>query len=86
MSKTDKLLKRFLAKPKDFTYDELKKLLRAYGYEEAKTGKTSGSRVTFYNRETTHIIKFHKAHPVTVMKKYQLDEIENRLKEKGVIK
>ncbi len=39
MSKTDKLLQRFLSKPKDFTYEELWKVLKNYGYEEIKTGK-----------------------------------------------
>ena len=50
MSKAEKLLERFLSKPKDFTFEELRKLLKGLGYEEAKAGKTSGSRVAFYNR------------------------------------
>jgi hypothetical protein len=49
MGKADKLLKRFLSKHKDFTYEELKRLLRSLGYEEARTGKTLGSRVAFIN-------------------------------------
>jgi hypothetical protein len=49
MGKHEKLLKRFLSKPADFTFDELRRLLSYLGYDEAKTGKTSGSRAAFYN-------------------------------------
>jgi len=86
MSKTDKLLVRFLSKPKDFTYDELKKLLLVSGYQEARTGKTSGSRAAFINPETKHIIRLHKPHPRPELKSYQLDYIKDELKKLGVIK
>jgi len=86
MSKTDKLLSRFLSKPKDFTYEELKKLLTSFGYKEEKTGKTSGSRVTFYNRAIDDEIKLHRPHPSPVLRQYQLNDIEKRLKAKEVIK
>jgi len=49
-------------------------------------GSAAGSRATFLNHKTGHVIKFHKPHPAKVMKRYQLDEIEDRLKSKGVIK
>ena len=86
MSKAEKLLKRFLSKPKDFTYDELRRLLRSFGYEEAKTGRTSGSRVAFYNVELDDMIKFHRPHPSQLMKQCYLREIEQQLKDKGVMK
>jgi hypothetical protein len=86
MGKAEKLLKRFLSKPKDFTYDELKQLLRSFGYEEVKTGKTSGSRATFYNAKTGHTMKLHKPHPKPVLKRYQLDDIEDKLREEGLLK
>jgi len=76
MSKAEKLLKRFLSKPKDFTYDELKRLLRLFGYEETKTGKTSGSRVA----------RLHKPHPNPELKHYQINDIEEELRKMGVIK
>jgi hypothetical protein len=85
MSKAKKLLKRFLSKPKDFTYNELKKLLTGFGYENISTGKTTGSRVTFMNPETKHIIKLHKPHPKPELKRYQLDYIEETLRNNGVI-
>ena len=40
MTKKDKLLERFLSIPKDFTFDELKTLLRSLGYLEDNKGKT----------------------------------------------
>lgn len=83
MSKAEKLLNRFLLKPTDFNYDELRKLLRAFGYEEIKA---SGSRVSFYNSKTEHIIKLHKPHPKPVLKRYQLDDIEDALRKEGQIK
>ena len=86
MGKAEKLLRRFLSKPKDFTYEELKRLLRPFGYEEAKTGKTSGSRVAFINHETKHIIRLHKPHPKPELKQYQLNDVEEELKRMGVIK
>ena len=86
MSKAEKLLRRFLSKPTDFTYDELRKLLKAYGYDEDTAGKTSGSRVTFVNSDTKHIIKLHKPHPSPCLKQYQMDDIEEALKSREVIK
>lgn len=86
MSKTKKLLQRFLSKPKDFTFEELRKLLRGLGYEEAKTGKTSGARVAFYNAELDDMIKFHKPHPSQVIKQCYLREIEQQLRDREVIR
>lgn len=86
MGKAEKLLKRFLSKPKDFTYDELKRFLKSFDYEEAKTGKTSGSRVAFINHTTKHIIRLHKPHPKPELKQYQLNDIEQELRERGLIK
>jgi len=83
MSRHQKLLRRFLAKARDFTYDELVTLLGGFGYHELKGGKTSGSRVAFYNETTRHIIRLHRPHPANVFRFYQMNEIENELKRKG---
>ena len=84
MTKKEKLLNRFLSKPSDFKWNELVTLLRGLGYEEIKGGKTSGSRVAFVD-ERKHIIRLHKPHKKS-MRQYQLDNVEEVLKEKGVIK
>ncbi len=86
MSKLEKLIERFLSKPKDFTYDELKTLLNRFQYFEVKSGKTSGSRVAFMNEITKSIIRLHKPHPGSILKRYQLDLVEEELKSEGVIK
>jgi len=86
MSKTEKLLQRVLSEPKDFTFEDLRQLLKVFGYEEVKTGKTSGSRVTFYNVKLDDMIKFHRPHPSQIMKQCYLREIQQHLREKGVIK
>ncbi len=61
MSRFEKLLKRFLFKQKDFTYDGLTRLLAGFGYENVRTGKTAGLRVAFMSPEAGHIIKLHIA-------------------------
>jgi len=86
VSKADKLLQRFLSKPRDFTFYELRNLLKGFGYEEAKTGKTSGSRVSFYNADLDDMIKFHKPHPSQIIKQCYLRDIEQQLRDKGVLK
>jgi hypothetical protein len=86
MSKTEKLLQRFLSKPKDFTFEDLRRLLKSFGYEEAKTGKTSGSRVTFYNAKLDDMIKFHRPHPSQIMKQCYLRDVGQQLRDKGVLK
>lgn len=86
MSRKEKLLLKLLSKPKTFTYNELESLLRGFGYQEIEIGKTSGSRAAFYNEKTKLIIRLHKPHPSNILKKYQLDLIEQELKNKGIIK
>ena len=86
MSRTEKLLKRFLSKPKDFTFDELKRLLAEFGYEEVKTGKTAGSRVRFKNAASKHELKLHRPQPKPFLKAYQQEHIEETLRKEGLIK
>ena len=81
MTKKDKLLVRFLSIPKDFTYNELKTLLNSLGYEESNLGKTSGSRVLFYNEKTGHEFKIHKPHPGNIIKTYLMKYIYEQIKE-----
>jgi len=85
VSKEKKLLQRFLSRPKDFTYNELRKMLFSFGYEESRKGKTSGSRVAFINKETKHIIRLHKPHPGNELQMYQIDLIKEELYARGVI-
>ena len=80
MSKSDKLLIRFLSRPNDFTYSELKTLLASLGYAEIQG---TGSRVCFAREN--HKIKLHKPHPFNIMKRYQIDLVVKELTDKGLI-
>jgi hypothetical protein len=86
MSKKENLLMRFLTQPSDFKFDELNRLLLDLGYEEVATGKSSGSRVAFYNKYLNDMIKLHKPHPTSIVKRCYLREIAKQLKDKGIIK
>lgn len=85
MGKTDKLLKRLLSNPKDFTWNELAGILNYFGYKEVKTGKTGGSRRKFSD-SGGNIISLHKPHPGNILKSYQVKDILIHLKERGKIK
>ena len=83
MSSFEKLLERFLARPTDFTYDELRRLLGKLGYTETTKGKTSGSRVAFVEEKTRHIIRVHKPHPGNILKEYVIKEVIKSLQDEG---
>jgi hypothetical protein len=84
MAKIDKLIERLLSLPKDFTWEELIKILAHFGYQETHTGKTGGSRRKFADGNK-HIISLHKPHPDNLLKLYQLKAVVTSLKEKGKI-
>ena len=86
MSRREKLLKRFLSKPADFRFDGMERSLTDLGYEKMRAGKTAGSRLAYVHKESGHIIRLHRPHPGKVMKRYQLDLVEEALKEKGDLK
>ncbi len=82
MTRKEKLVKKFLSRPTDFTYNDLIRLLRTMGYEEIQG---SGSRVVFFNEDLKHNIKIHKPHPDNVLKRYQIDLIIQELKTKNIL-
>lgn len=84
MTKKDKLVERLLSLPKDFTWDELIKVVGYFGYQELKKGKTGGSRRKFAD-EHNNIITLHKPHPENRVKEYALQQVIAELKEKGHI-
>jgi hypothetical protein len=84
MSRQEKLISRLLSLPKDFTWDELVKVLAYYEYSEFTGGKTGGSRRKFIDSKN-NIITLHKPHPANVVKSYALREVISHLKEKGHI-
>lgn len=82
MGQKEKLIARFKIKPKDFTYEELKRMLGYFNYTEEQA---SGSRVIFVNKQNGHKIKLHKPHPGNVLKRYQIELIQHELNYQGLI-
>ena len=84
MAKKDKLIERFLQNPKDFSWAELVRLLKGFGYQEVTLGKTGGSRRRFVH-ETLPTITLHKPHPKDILKSYQLKQIRELLEQEDVV-
>ena len=84
MAKIEKLIARLLTKPKDFTWDELVKILNHFGYSELQKGMTGGSRRKFTD-DAGGLVILHEPHPKNILKRYQIDLIIALLKEGGKI-
>ena len=85
MSKTEKLVFRLLSVPRDYTWEELIKLLGLFGFVVLKKGKTGGSRIKFAD-QNKNVIILHKPHPGNIVKEYAIKQVITQLKEKGYIK
>jgi hypothetical protein len=83
VSKREKIVKRLLSRPADFSFAELTTLLGLFGYSLSASGKTSGSRVIFI--KGGDYIRLHKPHPGTILKRYQVDDIIAVLQERGIV-
>lgn len=81
MGRREKLIARFLNRPKDFTWDELVRLLQGVGFEEARS---AGSRRRFSHPKGP-VILLHKPHPSNVVKSYVLDDVRRRLTEENLL-
>jgi hypothetical protein len=83
-------IKKIIAKlqkkptPKDVTWDELIKVLNHFGFKALPEGKTGGSRRKFINKNKM-IISLHEPHPRKELKKYQIDQVLDTLKEERLI-
>jgi hypothetical protein len=69
MSKLQKALARLLAKPVDYTWDELLSLTIALGYELRTSG---GSGRKFFDPATKALFFMHEPHPSRILKAYQV--------------
>lgn len=81
MSKKEKIIERLKSKPKDFTYDEAKRILNNFGFIEDNKGKTSGFRVVFKNKLNDKEVEIYKPHPNNILKPYQIKIIIKKLEE-----
>ena len=84
MARKEKLIRRFRSRPKDFTWDELVRLLESVGFSEVPGGRTSGSRRRFVH-PIAPAISVHKPHPDNIVKMYVIDGISRLLTEEGLI-
>ncbi len=82
MGKRDKLIARLRTVPADFTWNELKAMLKALGYREVQG---SGSRVKFDNGDADKLISLHKPHPEKIVKRYALRQLIEKLEQGGLI-
>ncbi|MDY2681119.1 MAG: type II toxin-antitoxin system HicA family toxin [Lentihominibacter sp.] len=64
---------RLKSEPKDYTFDELEKLLKSLGFNISNKGRSSGSRVAFVHDEV--VISLHRSHPGNVLKRYQIKQV-----------
>jgi hypothetical protein len=85
MGQREKLISRFMKLPKDFTFDETKRLLNYFGYEIHNKGNTSGSRIRFINKDSGEFIDMHKPHPESIMKEWMMKKIYLYLMNKKLI-
>ncbi len=85
MSSKDKLIKKLKPNPKDFTWDELTRLLGHLGFKEKMQGKTTGSGRKFFNPKINLIINVYKPHPSPIIKSYLIEQIIKKLEEERLI-
>ena len=85
MTKKEKLIERMCRLPKDFTFAELETVLLQLGFEKDEKGKTSGSRVRFYNKDKQMQYLAHKPHPLNIIKEKALKDIVDYLKDNKLI-
>ncbi|CZG21898.1 TPA: type II toxin-antitoxin system HicA family toxin [Legionella pneumophila] len=84
MTQIDKIKNRLLSFPKDFTWNELTKLLGNLGFKECNKGKTSGSRVSFIH-DRYRMISLHKPHNPSILRSYQVKQIIEQLQDEGLL-
>jgi hypothetical protein len=85
VSKLQKFLDWIINNSGTVTYSELSYVLSRFGYQEVKPGKTSGSRVAFYNQSKKLLIRLHKPHPSNELKDYQIKLIKAHLEQNNLI-
>lgn len=70
--------------PVDFSWDEMVRVMRIFGFWEIPRGKTGGSRRKFTDVHK-NVIAIHKPHPGNIVKQYVIRDIINSLTTKGYI-
>lgn len=81
MSQRDALIERLLSKPKDFTLQELDRLMGQCHCEKDSRGRTSGSAINYCHVPTKRVFSCHRPHPGSIIKPYLVKEIIQFLRE-----
>jgi len=84
LGKKEKLLRRLLSRPKDFTFEEMAALLAYFGYVVSNKGRTSGSRMMFVSDKHADIL-LHKPHPRKELLSYQVKQVIDLLAQEGLL-
>ena len=84
MGQKEKLIKKLLSKPKNFTFSEAESLLAYFDYVRSNKGKTSGSRIMFISEKHASIL-LHKPHPRKELLEYQLKQLIAVLRQEGLL-
>jgi len=83
MSKQQKALQRLLSKPTDFTWPELVSLMTSFG---VALTVSSGSARKFHNPVSGQQFAIHQPHPSNILKRYQVRDATEFLKQEGFLK
>lgn len=84
MGRHKKLIARFKSRPKDFTWQDMLRLLEGLGYRAEPTGKTSGSRRLLAHPSASSIV-LHRPHPGNIVKEYVIKDKLQALTNDGLI-
>jgi predicted RNA binding protein YcfA (HicA-like mRNA interferase family) len=79
----DKRIEKFKRFSNNYTYDELVWILEHFGFYEVKTGKTSGSKLTFENQKRQRVY-VHRPHPGNVVKAVVSRSVYKQLLSHGI--
>jgi hypothetical protein len=78
MSTAEKSIDRLLSRPADYEWRELENLMTSFGYRLEKAG---GSGRKFIHKGTKAIFMIHEPHPRKVLKRYQIKDAIDFLKQ-----
>jgi len=86
MNRRNKLLQRFRALPRDFTFEEMVAVFKGCGFTLNNKGATSGSRIEFINDNDGYSYIMHKPHPTNIIKGYVMRQVYTYLEVNGYLK
>ena len=75
------LVERLLSRPKDFTLQELDRLMGQCNCEKDNRGKTSGSAINYCHLPTKRVLSCHRPHPGSIIKPYLIKKVITFLRE-----